>query len=245
MAINMDDLNNIPRLDHYEIEFIEQKNNTTNVPLQHDKDMSGTPATVFSILSSQSDTTEKSDPFSFGKPIIGEPASYGDSMKDEGSEDLKTNSGKDPKLTSEDLSSVCKNSNFSGNKIGHAISVECMSNLQSGYDSPIEDGELREPDANFWKSNEVDYSETGQLENGLVGTDYLDAFGNNYKNGNQLCHHQDDANAKGQDGELDDNGSQTREFGPGKYRKKLSSHEKTSHNGPRQRNDFPVMQRQR
>lgn len=109
--------------------------------------MSGAPATVLCKLSSQSDTTEKSDSVSFGKPIIGEPACYVDSMKDEASEDLKINSGKDPKLTSEDFSSGCKNSNFSRNNKGRVISVECMRNLQSGYDCPLEDRELRKPDA--------------------------------------------------------------------------------------------------
>ncbi|KAK1399507.1 hypothetical protein POM88_009370 [Heracleum sosnowskyi] len=240
MVINMNDLNNNLRLDRNECEFIEEKNNTANIPLQYDKDMTRTPAAVLCKLSSQSDTTEKSGSVSFGKPSIGEPACYVDSMKDEGSEDLKINSEKVPKLTSEDLSSGCRNSNFSGNNMDHVISVECMSNLQSGYDSPIEDGELREPDAYFWKNNEVNSSETGQLDNELVGTDYIDAFENNYKNENQLWDHPDDANTEGQDGELNDNGSQTREFGAGKYRKKLPSYY-----GPIQRNNFPFMQRQR
>ncbi|KAK1405581.1 hypothetical protein POM88_005186 [Heracleum sosnowskyi] len=128
-------------------------------------------------LPSQSDTTEKSDSVSFGKPIIDE-AAY---------------------------------------------------------------GELREPDAYFWKNNEVDCLESGNLDNGLVGTDYIVSFENNYKNGNQLCDHQHDANAEGQDGELDDNGSQTREI----QKKKLSSHEETPHNGPILRNNFPFTQSQR
>ncbi|XP_074367843.1 uncharacterized protein LOC141708226 isoform X1 [Apium graveolens] len=180
-----------------------------------------------------------------GKPTIGEPACYVDSLKDESSKDLQKYSGKDPKLTSEDLSSGCRDSNFSGNNMGHVISVECMSNLQSGYDSPIEDGELREPDTYVWKNSKVDCLETGQRDNEKVGADYIDAFENNYKNRNQLWNHQDDANAKEEDSELNDNGSQTREFGAGKYRKKLSSHDESPYNGPIQRTNFPFRQRQR
>ncbi|XP_063944931.1 uncharacterized protein LOC108213435 isoform X2 [Daucus carota subsp. sativus] len=222
VVIDMNELNNNVHLDHSICTHTEQKNSTADIPVQHDKDMSRTPATGLCKLSSQSDTTEKSDSVSFGMPI----------------------EGKDPRLTSEDLSSGCNNSNVSGNNTGHVVSMECMSNLQAGYDSPMEDGELRDPDAYSWKNNDVNFSETGQLENGVVSTNFKDAFENNFKNGHQFCDYQDDANAKGQDGEIDDNGSQTRGFRARKYRK-LSSHDKSPYNGSIKRKSFALMQHQR
>ncbi|WOG92841.1 hypothetical protein DCAR_0312118 [Daucus carota subsp. sativus] len=244
VVIDMNELNNNVHLDHSICTHTEQKNSTADIPVQHDKDMSRTPATGLCKLSSQSDTTEKSDSVSFGMPIEGKRTCYVDRMKNDGSADFKRNSGKDPRLTSEDLSSGCNNSNVSGNNTGHVVSMECMSNLQAGYDSPMEDGELRDPDAYSWKNNDVNFSETGQLENGVVSTNFKDAFENNFKNGHQFCDYQDDANAKGQDGEIDDNGSQTRGFRARKYRK-LSSHDKSPYNGSIKRKSFALMQHQR
>lgn len=245
MVISMNDFDNEPRKDNTKCEFMEQENNTANIPVEDDKDMSRTPATLLCKLSSRSDPTKKNDSVSSGTPILGKPACYVDSMKDGGSEDLKLNSGKDPKLTSKDLSSGCNNSNVSGNNTDDVVTDKCMSDLQTGYDSPMEDGELREPDAYFWKNNEVDYSETRQLDNGLVGADSIQAFENNYKNGNQLCDHQDNGSAKGQYWDLDDNGSRTREFRARKYRKKISSYDETPYNGSIQRKNFAFTQRQR
>ncbi|KAM7499692.1 hypothetical protein LguiA_024106 [Lonicera macranthoides] len=72
--------------------------------------------------------------------------------------------GKNPtictgKLSSEDPSGECYGSDVSQEDRGRVVGVESMREHQVGYESPFEDGELRDSIAYSWDDNEVDEGE--------------------------------------------------------------------------------------
>lgn len=63
------------------------------------------------------------------------------------------------KLSSEDPSGDCYGSDVSQEDRGHMVGVESMREHQVGYESPFEDGELRDSIVYSWDDNEVDEGE--------------------------------------------------------------------------------------
>lgn len=121
--------------------------------------------------------------------ILDKPVCNADGIKCKDGEDFGRTSGEDPtncssKLTSEDPSSDFNGSDISQDNRGPMVSMENIRELQSGYDSPIEDGELRESAGLCsWGDNEVESWETGQLDNGSVDKYYIDSL--DKKDGNE------------------------------------------------------------
>ncbi|KAA8539951.1 hypothetical protein F0562_026643 [Nyssa sinensis] len=101
------------------------------------------------------------------EPKVLMPKSYGHSAPNEGTQGkfishelcetyVSSPANHSGKIDLEDPSENCFNLDVSCDGPGHMVGVENMDELQSGYDSPFEDGELRESVLYSWDENEVE-----------------------------------------------------------------------------------------
>lgn len=120
------------------------------------------------------------------KPVQDKPLLFGDRMRNDNGEDFSKISGKDhtssDKLSSKDPVSECNSLEFSQDNRGrrHIAVLETIKEVEEGYDSPFEEGELREPGLHPLEYVEEEGAETAEKDSGSVDRDNVNVHDKNF-----------------------------------------------------------------